>query len=355
MRKILLEHYKKYPKMQIQDYFKLIHQSEFGPGHLIKNKEENFSRLCDEVSQLKNQFEESKIDYIGNGFVRLNLSVINRTPLTLHTVGRMFELSALNDVGSSAGFFDRSRDLIELIGDKKIPLNLQDVESFIKNIEENPKRPWSHSEIYRASYQPAYRVVAEKFAVFLDLFLAIDDLMEKKENVLIAIDGDCASGKSTLASLLQSVYGCNVLPMDDFFLQPHQRTPERLAMPGGNVDYERVEDVLKNIRDERTDYIEYSPFNCQTMQLESPKLMSKNTLTIVEGSYSLHPELREFYDLKVVLTISQDLQFDRILNRNGEFLFNKFKDVWIPMEKNYAKWADIMTLSDLTFADISCL
>ena len=29
--------------------------------------------------------------------------------------------------------------------------------------------------------------------------------------------------------------------MDDFYLQPHQRTTKRLREPGGNVDYERFE------------------------------------------------------------------------------------------------------------------
>lgn len=55
----------------------------------------------------------------------------------------------------------------------------------------------------------------------------------------VAIDGPCASGKSTLGQLLAGVYGCPLIRMDDFFLRPEQRSPERLAQPGGNVDYER--------------------------------------------------------------------------------------------------------------------
>ena len=34
---------------------------------------------------------------------------------------------------------------------------------------------------------------------------------------------------------------CNVIHMDDFYLQPHQRTTKRMREPGGNVDYERFE------------------------------------------------------------------------------------------------------------------
>ena len=56
---------------------------------------------------------------------------------------------------------------------------------------------------------------------------------------IVAIDGRCASGKSTLAAYLKSALACSVIHMDHFFLQPHQRTEKRLREPGGNVDYER--------------------------------------------------------------------------------------------------------------------
>ena len=47
------------------------------------------------------------------------------------------------------------------------------------------------------------------------------------------------SGKSVLGQLLSEVYSCNLFHMDDFFLRPEQRTAERLAEAGGNVDRER--------------------------------------------------------------------------------------------------------------------
>ena len=58
---------------------------------------------------------------------------------------------------------------------------------------------------------------------------------------IVAIDGMCGSGKSTVAGKLQEYFGCSLFHMDDFFLQPHQRTSQRLDAPGGNVDYERFQ------------------------------------------------------------------------------------------------------------------
>ena len=67
---------------------------------------------------------------------------------------------------------------------------------------------------------------------------------------LAAIDGRCRSGKSTLAGLAAHRLGCPLFHMDDFFLPPALRTPERYAAPGGNVHYERVEaELLRPLRE----------------------------------------------------------------------------------------------------------
>ena len=58
--------------------------------------------------------------------------------------------------------------------------------------------------------------------------------------LIIAIDGPCGSGKTTLASHLARELDAQTVHLDDFYLQPFQRTPQRLAQPGGNLDRERL-------------------------------------------------------------------------------------------------------------------
>lgn len=83
----------------------------------------------------------------------------------------------------------------------------------------------------------------------MELLQAIDERLPRQERLLLAIDGGSASGKTTLAALLAQRYGCPVFHMDDFFLRPEQRTPQRLAEPGGNVDRERFfSEVLQPLR-----------------------------------------------------------------------------------------------------------
>jgi uridine kinase len=179
------------------------------------------------------------------------------------------------------------------------------------------------------------------------VFAAIDKLMAEQEQIVVAIDGDCAAGKTTLAGLLAQVYECNIIHIDHFFLRPEQRTAERLATPGGNIDYERFADeVLAKLKTD--EHFSYRPFNCMTRNFDAPIPLSRKQLTIIEGSYSQHPELVGYYDLKVFLTVPADIQLERILKRNGEIMLERFKSEWIPMEKQYAKVLKIPEQSDIS-------
>lgn len=64
--------------------------------------------------------------------------------------------------------------------------------------------------------------------------------LPKKPRLLITIDGPCGSGKSTLADALSAALNAPIIHMDDFFLPHALKTPQRLAIPGGNVDLERL-------------------------------------------------------------------------------------------------------------------
>ena len=168
----------------------------------------------------------------------------------------------------------------------------------------------------------------------LDQILAhIDALLSRQPRVLVAIEGSCASGKTSLASLLAQRRDCNVFHMDDFFLRPHQRTPERFAQPGGNVDYERFrEEVLEPLA--TGEPFAYRPFDCKTMTLSAPVAVTPKALNIIEGSYSMHPHFGSPYDLTIFLTVDDETRRQRILLRPAH-LHRRFFEEWIPMEARY--------------------
>ena len=176
---------------------------------------------------------------------------------------------------------------------------------------------------------------------------AVQQLLSEKETIIVAIDGNCTSGKTTLANQLAANYDCNVFHMDDFFLRPEQRTPERFAEIGGNVDYERFnQEVLLPLKSGKP--FSYRPFDCSTFQLTDPVTVMTKKLNIIEGTYSLHSYFGAVYDLKVFLTITPELQQERILQRPA-FLHKRFFEEWIPMENRYFEKLIISRNFNLTF------
>lgn len=152
--------------------------------------------------------------------------------------------------------------------------------------------------------------------------------------VNVAIDGVCGGGKSTLGKWLAERYECNLFHMDDFFLQSGQRTPQRYAQAGGNVDYERFyEEIVRHLADEEG--IVYRRFDCRTMELGEFRSVPRRRLNIIEGAYSCHPYFGDIYQVRFFVDLSAIEQRERILARNGDKMYRRFEREWIPMENLY--------------------
>lgn len=169
----------------------------------------------------------------------------------------------------------------------------------------------------------------DKITQYIDIFV------NKNNNqiILIAIDGHCTSGKTTLSKYLSEKYDCNIFHMDDFFLRPEQRTEERMKEIGGNVDYERFyEEIIIPLRSGKE--FSYKPYDCHNKNFKKAISVIPKKLNIIEGSYSMHPRLSSNYDFKIFLNITEDLQRKRILNRCKD-LHHNFFNLWIPLENQY--------------------
>ena len=163
---------------------------------------------------------------------------------------------------------------------------------------------------------------------------------------IIAIDGRCASGKSTLAEQLAMLTGAGVIHMDDFFLPKELRTEERPTEPGGNVHYERfAEEVLPFIKSGKA--FSYRCFDCSRMDLGEERKIPSGSIRIVEGAYSCHPKLGNYMDIKVFCDVSEQEQKSRIRKRNGETALSAFLNKWIPMEERYLKAYAVREKADI--------
>ena len=183
--------------------------------------------------------------------------------------------------------------------------------------------------------------------VVQSVIIEIERLQKEKEKVFVAIDGRCASGKTTLAEMLRERLGCDVIHMDSFFLRPEQRTPERYQMPGGNVDYERLQtEVLAPLKTGHP--FCYRPFVCSTQQLGEPVAVEGKSVVILEGSYSCHPMLWEQYDLRIFLTVDAIEQLTRLEKRDAGKL-QAFQNKWIPLEEAYFSFYETEKRCELVF------
>jgi len=333
----------RYPATQALDLLKLLFQGEFGPGHLIENSAKSKQYLLDELNSYCGSYLESSADYvesIGFGFSRVHLGI----NLSLDTLHRIFELSAQSHHGSNGSFACKTAILKELCREDILPFD----EAEIDKLHSEPPTPFRHSEAFRAAHSPAYRVVQNEYCRYIPLLMRIDAAIAQNSHTIVAIDGDAASGKTTLSEYLRQIYACNVIHMDHFFLRPQQRSEERLAKPGGNIDHERFkEEALEPLLTHKP--FTYRPFDCQIWDFGKEIAIMPNCLTVVEGSYSHHPTLKDAYDIKVFLAVNPIEQMRRIALRNAPPLVEKFRNIWIPMEKAYFEVFDIEKDSDLQF------
>ena len=176
----------------------------------------------------------------------------------------------------------------------------------------------------------------------------VDKLLKKQNYLLIAIDGRCGSGKTSLAKCLKENLDCNIIQMDHFFLRPYQRTKERLEEPGGNVDYERfLTDVLTPLKQNIS--FTYTPFDCKKQKMSTPVNVNHKSINIIEGAYSCHPKFSAYYNLRIFLDIDKKQQIKRIKERDGEVAYEMFRDKWIPMEELYFEAYKIKESSDVYF------
>lgn len=197
------------------------------------------------------------------------------------------------------------------------------------------------SVVMRQAADTSFEGIAQEIKTRIDRFLAA------QPRVIVAIDGRCGAGKSTLAARLAELCGGNIFHMDDFFLRPEQRRPERFAEPGGNVDRERFAvEVLAPLKDGCR--FSYRPFVCRDMALGDAVEVEPKAVSIIEGAYSMHPELAGAYDLSVFLTVSPELQRKRIIRRNGGRSRNFFER-WIPFEEKYISEMDVPARCRLIF------
>ena len=342
-KKALRQHCEKYPKLTVTDLFKFLYQSSFGCEHLVSDIAFAKAYICKEAENA-HPCTGDLVEPLDGAYCRVHLDYLKKG-LSAETFTKLFVLSADHVEDGKAQLEEKLSVLSEMAREGELSFSEAEVEDAIEKWREKGCPACHHSEVFRTTYFPAYRLMKKEYARFLPLFAKLDRMLEQSK-VMLAVEGGSGSGKTTLSELLSQVYDCTVFHMDDFFLRPEQRTPERFAEPGGNVDRERfLTEVLMPLYNNEP--VAYRRFDCGTFTILPPEVKEPSKVNIVEGAYSMHPELAKYYDLSVFLDISPELQKARITKRNSPELAKRFFTEWISMEQRYFECRKIKEKCDI--------
>lgn len=318
MQEMLRAQRARYPMMEPQDAVVMIHQRAFGSGPMTEGREAALENLQEELKAVPKDASVPLFEPLGAEMARMNLASPDFP--RPETAAGMFVASAKIPDREA---FRRELDALVQVWPECAGYVA------IYRAKGCPK-PF-HSAAFRAAYRPAYRVVSAKYGRFFEVFQKIDELREKPR-LLVAIDGRCGSGKSSLSRLISSAYGAVVLHMDDFFQTEEQKVRERA--PIANIDGARLLAALHPLS--KGEPFEFRPYDCLTGEFLPPRFIRPGRMAVVEGSYCLHPSIRLDYDMKIFLTIDYETQLARIKVRNPD-LYDRFVAEWIPNEEKYFK------------------
>ena len=159
MESILRAHFSRYPEMQLQDLYKLLHQAAFGSEHAIPSAERARAWLNREIAEMGAGAEPLAIEPIlpNAEIVRVHLRPFLAQGGDLENLLAAFLRTADAFTGSDEKFehyWGIARELAHF--------SIDETDTFITPLREKKFPAIHHSTLYRETYRPAYRVVLRK-------------------------------------------------------------------------------------------------------------------------------------------------------------------------------------------------
>lgn len=333
----LQEQLRLHPSAQPQDVIKLCYQAARGAEHLLADLTHARAYFDREYAATPANPDVPLFELLSEDVARVNIAAWKAAGLPAEWLFRMFVSTATIARDGADLLADYITQADALVG------GMPGWQEALAAWTEQGRPAVHHSEAYRESEHPAYRIVNARFQCIMPILAQLHRTPVR----VVAIDGRAASGKTTRAELLSAVLEAPVIHMDDFFLPPALRTTERLAQPGGNVDYERfAQEVVPGLLSGEA--FAYRIFDCSEMDFAGLREIPAAPVRIVEGSYSHHPALGDYAGLRVFTSVDEEEQQARILLRNGETMLEMFRSRWIPMEESYFSHFCIREKADMT-------
>ncbi len=162
IRSAVLAEMKKYPKLQIQDLYKLAYQAAMGNEHLMSDTAAARKYLEDELAAVDTLYDEPLIEYIvsDSSIARVNLRAMKKQKINSEKLFNMMILTASSVKQSTELLRQFWSDVEKLAEDGCIPFKKEDVKDYFRTKELEGFPVLHHSKIVHEEYRPAYRIVA---------------------------------------------------------------------------------------------------------------------------------------------------------------------------------------------------
>jgi hypothetical protein len=156
--KIAQTEHRLHPKSELTDYYKLFFQAYYGQGHFIPDFNKAESYLINEIKEMRGPYQPLLQDISNKrGLFRVSLSVISKKLLHQDDFWKLFirgskNAAKLDDWPDIWSYVFRLIDFD--ISYSKNQVRIKELVKISKS-----RKLISHSEVFRLTYQPHYRVM----------------------------------------------------------------------------------------------------------------------------------------------------------------------------------------------------
>ena len=148
----------------------------------------------------------------------------------------------------------------------------------------------------------------------------ISEAMKNNLCVLVAVDGHGGTGKSTIAGKLADELSGQVVHHDDFYRVMESNARFELNAEEGArkyFDWQRLRrDVLEPLTNGEN--ARYRKYNWGKNELGSEVMVRPLGVVIIEGVYSFRPELKQYYDIGILVDCPRSIRMNRLSTRGDE-------------------------------------
>ncbi|MDD5645684.1 MAG: DUF4111 domain-containing protein [Candidatus Bipolaricaulis sp.] len=162
MRRILIEHARRYPLWRLDDLYKLVHQAAMGSEHAVIDETRARAWLVREMAEVGPGPDEPLVDPISpeGGIVRVHLRPYVRRGLDPDLLAEGFVRTAREFRGTPEAVEMALAEAAQLAREGMLTFPEAGVRLFADRMRRAGFAPIHHSAAYAAAYRPAYRVVA---------------------------------------------------------------------------------------------------------------------------------------------------------------------------------------------------